>query len=73
LAGVERELRRAAQERGVELDASPKGSSDGFTIKYRANRIRGTLTGAMELRDNKEGGQTVKRYFVRLNLTEIAV
>jgi hypothetical protein len=26
----------------------------------------------MELRDNAEGGGTVKRYFVRLNLTEVA-
>ncbi len=72
LAVVERDLRRAAQERGVEVDASPDGSSGGFTIKYRANRIRGTLTGAMELRDNKEGGLTVKRYFVRLSLIEVA-
>jgi len=73
VAGVERDLRRAAQERGVRTDAAaPAGPGGGFTIQYRAGRLRGTLTRAMELRDSKEGGKTVKRYFVRLNLTEVA-
>jgi len=72
LAGVERDLRRAAQERGVQADAATPTRPGGFTIQYRAGGIRGTLTGAMELRDNKEGGETVKRYFIRLNLTEVA-
>lgn len=73
LAGVEQNLRRVAQERGVSLDAAgPAEPGGGFTIRYQAGRIRGTLTGAMELRDNKEGGKTLKRYFVRLNLTEVA-
>lgn len=74
LEGVERNLRRTAQDRGVNLDsAGPAEPSREFTIRYRAGRIQGTLTGAMELRDNKEGGTTVRRYFIRLNLTEVAV
>jgi hypothetical protein len=55
LAGVERDLRRAAQEHGVQPDAAgPAGPGSGFVIRYQLGRVRGTLTGAMELRDNKE-------------------
>ena len=74
LDGVERDLRRAAQERGIQPDAAaPAGPNGGFKFEYRAGRIRGTLTGAMELRKSKEGArETVTRYFVRLNLKEVA-
>jgi hypothetical protein len=70
LAGVERGLRRAAQEHGVSPEPAP-APDGGFTIKYSAGRIRGTLKGTMELRDNEGGEKKVKRYFVRLSLTEV--
>jgi hypothetical protein len=74
LATIEKDLRTAAEERGVQLEAAaPRKQGEGFTIRYRSGRIRGTMTGATEIRDDKVGGEAVKRYFVRLNLTEIAV
>jgi len=71
LSDVEQNLRRVARERGVELDPTVAEAKGKFTMRYRADRIQGTLTGSMELRDNREGIGMMKRFFVCLKLTEI--